>query len=160
LFENVVRERGFEMNTKINTASDSVRFRSILVANLLLALAMLLWSSGFPAVEVLLEVWDPLTLNSTKHFITLILLVSVWIVLDGFRSFLDTPWLKGITIGGIGFGLGTYLILKAQELSDPVIVSIIVVSTPAIATGLEVLLDKRRLKKVFVSGIILAIVGG
>jgi drug/metabolite transporter (DMT)-like permease len=65
-----------------------------------------------------------------------------------------------MTIGGIGFGLGTYLILKAQVLSDPVIVSIVVVSTPAIATGLEVLLDKRRLKKVFVSGVTLAILGG
>jgi drug/metabolite transporter (DMT)-like permease len=129
-------------------------------ANLICMLSMLTWAAGFPAAEILLATWDPLTLIVARLALVCVVLLPIWIVMEGLDSIFKAHWRRGLIIGGIGFGAGTYLILVGQAISDPVTVTIVAASMPVIGAMLEVLFDGRRLRVPFVLGIALAIVGG
>ena len=129
-------------------------------ANGICMLAMIAWAIGFPASEVLLETWDPLALIAARLAMAVTVLVPIWALIDGPRAVLFARWRRGTLVGGIGFGLGTYLLLLGQSLSDPVLVAIIASSMPVAAAFLEVTLDGRRLTRTFIAGISVSVLGG
>lgn len=132
----------------------------LVTSNVVCMLSMLLWAIGFPAAEFLLGVWDPLALIAARLSLAVVFLIPLWILLDGPDAVLRARWGRGILVGGIGFGLGTYLILVGQSISDPVTVTIVASSMPAIAALMEVMFDGRRLRRKFVLGLLIAITGG
>jgi drug/metabolite transporter (DMT)-like permease len=83
-----------------------------------------------------------------------------WFWIDGWTSIRTANWSRGITVGGLGFGLGAILFLVGQSLSDPITPAIAASMMPIIGAILEVVFDGRRLHPRLLSGIVLAICGG
>ena len=130
------------------------------INNLACFSAMFLWAIGFPAAEILLDSWGALTLVFFRFCITVILLIPFWIFLEGFDTFLNSPIIKGLRIGFIGWGLGAILLLVGQKLSDPVTPTICAAMMPIFGAIVEVAFDNRKMKLNLIIGICLAIFGG
>ena len=87
-------------------------------------------------------------------------LVTLWIFMEGLTQVLHAPWLKGIKIGILGFGVGTNLLLFAQWFTDPVTVALLATLIPVSAAILEVWDGRRKLTIKFAGGLIASIMGG
>ena len=129
--------------------------------NMMLMAAMMTWAASFPAADVLLKGgWDPLFLINIRYVVALAILVPLWIYADGLRSVIHAKWGKAIWIGGIAFGVGAYLLIVAQALTEPVIVAIIASAMPVAATVIEVIHRQRRLTRTFAFGLCATVAGG
>ncbi len=122
--------------------------------------AIFLFALGFPAAGILLESWGPIALISARTGLAVALLLPLWIALEGWQTVRQAPWAKGLTIGAIGFGIGTVLLLVAQSLSDAVTVVLVVAAMPVGAVALEVACDGRKLTRYFLAGVVLVLLGG
>jgi len=131
-----------------------------LFANLLCFSAIFLWAIGFPAAEVLLETWGALAMMLTRLTLSISVLMSVWIYLEGWASVKNAQWREPMKVGSIGFGLGALLFLLGQKYSDAVIPAIIAAMMPIFSGFLEVIFEGRRLRPRLIIGIILALIGG
>lgn len=123
-------------------------------------LAMVLFALGFPAAGVLLESWDVVSLSAVRMVLSVALLVPIWIFMDGMAKVRNASWLRGLLIGGVGFGTGTISLLITQSLTDAVTAALVAAMMPVAAVFLEVLLDGRRLTVSFLVGVALVLVGG
>lgn len=138
----------------------SVSSNRLVTGNALAFIAIFLFAAGFPAAEVLLEIWHPITLMFFRLLLAVSTLVIIWILLEGLPSVLKAPWLKGIKIGLLGFGLGTNLLLFAQWFTDPITVALLATLIPVSATILEVWDRRRKLNTKFILGLLASIIGG
>ena len=138
----------------------SVSSNRLVTGNALAFIAIFLFAAGFPAAEVLLEIWHPITLMFFRLLLAVSTLVIIWILLEGLPSVLKAPWLKGIKIGLLGFGLGTNLLLFAQWFTDPITVALLATLIPISATILEVWDRRRKLNTKFIFGLLASIIGG
>ncbi len=128
--------------------------------NTLAVASMLTWAAGFPAAEVLLQSWPPIALFAARMTLAVLVMVPIWLILDGPEQMLRARWGHAFLVGGLGLGLGMFLILVAQKLTDPVTVVIIASCAPLIATLLELASGTRRLRWNFVLGMVISIIGG
>ena len=138
----------------------SVSSNRLVTGNALAFIAIFLFAAGFPAAEVLLEIWHPITLMFFRLLLAVSTLVIIWILLEGLPSVLKAHWLKGIKIGLLGFGLGTNLLLFAQWFTDPITVALLATLIPVSATILEVWDRRRKLNTKFILGLLASIIGG
>jgi len=122
--------------------------------------SMLTWAAGFPAAEILLESWPPLTLITARFMIAVAILVPVWLLVDGRAAVFGARWGRGTLMGGICFGFGAYLLLLAQVYTDPVTVALIASASPIAATLIELVTGQRRLRRNFILGLGASVVGG
>ena len=132
----------------------------LVAGNSLALISIFLFAAGFPAAEVLLDIWHPITLMFFRLILAVSTLVFLWALIEGVSSVLKAPWLKGIKIGLLGFGLGTNLLLFAQWFTDPITVALLATLIPVSATILEVLDGRRKLNRKFILGLIVSILGG
>lgn len=130
------------------------------VANLLCFSAIFLWALGFPAAEVLLETWGALAMMLVRLSLSLLVLMSVWIYLEGWTAIKNTEWRAPMKVGTIGFGVGALLFLLGQKYSDAVIPAIIAAMMPIFGGLLEVFFEGRKMRLRLIIGIILALIGG
>ncbi|MDP5217593.1 DMT family transporter [Ruegeria sp. 2205SS24-7] len=128
--------------------------------NLLAMSSMMMWAAGFPAAEMLLQTWPPLTLIAARFATAVPVMILLWLWLDGHRQMLGANWARALWVGGIGFGGGTYLILLAQALTDPVTVALIASCAPLVGAVLEFLTKTRRLSWRLALGVAASIAGG
>ena len=133
---------------------------SLFAGNTLALISIFLFAAGFPAAEVLLEVWHPITLVFLRLILAIATLVTLWIFMEGLTQVLHAPWLKGIKIGILGFGIGANLLLFAQWFTDPVTVALLATLIPVSAAILEVWDGRRKLTIKFSGGLIASITGG
>ena len=133
---------------------------SMITANIACFMAMLMWAVGFPTGQILLETWGAISLNSVRLLIAVVSLMFFWIVSEGMPTVLAAPWRLGLTVGGIGFGFGSLLLLVGQKMSDPVTPTIVAAMMPIAGASIEVVLDKRKLHLQLLGGIVLVMVGG
>ncbi len=133
---------------------------SALSGNGLAVASMLCWAAGFPAAEVLLQSWPPVALLAARLALAVLVLVPVWILIDGPTRVLRARWRHALLVGGLGIGTGMFLIILAQKLTDPVTVAIIASCAPLTATLLELAAGTRRLKWNFALGVAVSIIGG
>ena len=147
---------------KGGTMSDSVSRAPSRAAtgNIYCIISMVVWAAGFPAAEVLLETWDPLALVTGRFCMALAVLLPVWILLDGPTALINARWGWGLVSGAIAFGGGSWLMIVAQSLTDPVTVAIIAASSPIAASLIEWLATRKPLKRTFILGLIASVVGG
>lgn len=131
-----------------------------LSANLICMASMLIWALGFPAAELLLKTIAPLPLTALRMLLAISFLLPLWIMRDGFATLRTAPWGKGLRIGGIGFGLGAYLLVYAQARTDAVTVAVIAATMPAVGIALERLEHRRPLHGRLIFGLALSLVGG
>jgi drug/metabolite transporter (DMT)-like permease len=130
------------------------------VANLACFSAMAMWSFVFPVSQILLETWGAVSLTLTRQFFAVSTLLLLWFLLEGWTELKSAKWVKGIWVGGYGFGLGAVLLVVGQKMSDAVTPAIVVAMMPVIGTIIEILFDGRRLKTHLVVGILCAFGGG
>ena len=133
---------------------------SPIAGNTLALISIFLFAAGFPAAEVLLEVWHPITLMFFRLILAVATLVILWIFMEGLTQVLNAPWFKGIKIGILGFGIGTNLLLFAQWFTDPVTVALLATLIPVSAAILEVWDGRRKLTIKFSGGLMASITGG
>lgn len=122
--------------------------------------AIFVFACGFPAAEHLLGIWDPAFLVFFRIGIVTLLMLGLWHLIEGRYAIMQAAWAKGIRIGFLGFGAGTFLLLYAQSLSDPVTVVLMAATMPVIGVAIEVLFDGRKLSSRFVVAVILVVIGG
>jgi len=135
--------------------------RAMLVSgNALAVSSMVFWAAGFPAAELLLDDWHPITLSLFRLLMALAVLLPLWILFDGLDKIRQVSWGWALWVGLVGFGIGTNLLLFAQWFTDPVTVTLIATTTPIAATTVEVLNRQRRLSSRFVLGLFASVAGG
>ena len=132
----------------------------IITANLACFLAMFMWAFAFPTSEVLLQTWGVVALLLARTVLAVGTLTIIWLWIDGFQNIKSAPWLHGLKIGGIGFGVGGILLLVGQKMSDPVTPAIAAAMMPIAGATVEVVWDKRVLNLHLIIAIILAFIGG
>lgn len=134
--------------------------RGVVTGNLMGILSMLVWAAGFPAAEMLLEVWDPVVVVTARFLSALAILLPLWIALDGWGALRLPGTGAGMVVGGIGFGGGAFLILLAQWHTDPVTVAVITAASPMTATLVEWVYLRTALRRPFLAGLVLTVIGG
>ncbi|MFC6688693.1 DMT family transporter [Jhaorihella thermophila] len=138
----------------------AIRRGGILSGNALCVASMVTWAAGFPAAEILLDSWHPAALTAARLVLAVAILLPVWIMADGPAAARHARWGHGLMVGGMGFGLGAFFLLKAQALTDPVTVALIASASPLAATLLEMAQRSRRLTPGFVLGLAASVIGG
>lgn len=139
----------------------AARERSRIVSGNGLAMGtMLLWAAGFPAAEILLSEWHPLTVMALRLTMALSVLFPLWIMIDGHRPLATANWRRAMWVGAAGFGTGTNLLLFAQWFTDPVTVALVATTTPLSAAVIEVLGRHRRVTARFAMGLLASVAGG
>ena len=121
--------------------------------------SMLIWSLAFPAADLLLVNWGPMALTVTRFVISVLFLIPIWIMLEGWDTVRKAPWLRGILIGGPTFGLAPYLLLVSQDFTSAVTAAILASTLPIVSTLIEVITGERKLRSYFVIGLALSVVG-
>lgn len=134
--------------------------RAPLGGNAIAVASMITWSAAFPAAEILLETWNPTALITARLVLVGLFTLPLWLVVDGAQAVRAARWLPGLAIGGLGFGLGAWLLLVAQALTDPVTVAIIASACPVAAVICEMIWERRRLTRGFALGLGATVVGG
>jgi len=90
----------------------------VVSGNLACMTAIMLFAVGFPAADRLLQDWGVVSLIATRNMLGLLLLVCLWLVIEGWKAVASAPWFTGIRIGAIGFGLGATLLLVRYRCTD------------------------------------------
>ncbi|MGR3837003.1 MAG: DMT family transporter [Cognatishimia sp.] len=121
--------------------------------------SMLIWSLAFPAADLLLVNWDAMALTVTRFAISVLFLIPIWIMLEGWDAVRKAPWLRGILIGGPTFGIAPYLLLVSQDFTSAVTAAILASTLPIVSTLIEVITGERKLRSYFVIGLALSVVG-
>lgn len=123
-------------------------------------LSMLIWAMGLPAASLLLATVPPLPLTAARMLMAAACLLPLWGLVEGFGALRTAPWRKGVLIGGGTLGLGAFLLVLGQGMTDAVTVAVISASMPVVGIAIEVLLDGRKLSRNLVVGVLLSLLGG
>ena len=134
--------------------------KSLALANLMCMLSMLVWSMGLPAADVLIGLVPPLPLTAARMTVACACLLPIWWLREGTAVVRAAAWTRGIAIGGSTLGLGAFLMVAGQGMTDAVTVAIISASMPVVGIGMEVLLDGRRVTPGLLIGLVLSLGGG
>ncbi len=129
-------------------------------ANVMCILSMLIWAMGLPAATLLLATVPPLPLTAARMLMAAACLLPLWGLVEGFGALRTAPWRKGVFIGGGTLGLGAFLLVLGQGMTDAVTVAVISASMPVVGIAIEVLLDGRKLSRNLVVGVLLSLLGG
>lgn len=133
---------------------------SQLTANLICMASMLAWAAGLPMVDLLVAKVTPLDLTALRMALAAAIMLPVWLMLDGTAAMRGAQWGRGIVIGGATFGLGAFLLVEAQRLTDAVTVAVISATMPIVGIAIECLADGRRLTFALILGVVLSLAGG
>ena len=131
-----------------------------LLANLACIASMAIWAVGFPLADALLTTLPPLAVAVLRMTLAALVLVPVWGLAEGGGAMRGADWAKGLWVGAIGFGLGAWLLIFAQQRTDGITVAVILATMPVVGIALECLHDGRRLNGRLIAGLILSIAGG
>jgi len=134
--------------------------KSLVLANLMCMLSMLVWSMGLPAADMLIGLVPPLPLTAARMTVACACLLPIWWLREGTAVVRAAAWKHGIAIGGSTLGLGAFLMVAGQGMTDAVTVAIISASMPVVGIGMEVLLDGRRVTPGLLIGLVLSLGGG
>ncbi len=131
-----------------------------LLANLACIASMVIWAVGFPLADALLATLPALTVAVLRMTLAAGVLVLAWLLAEGDAALRRADWTKGLWVGAIGFGLGAWLLVFAQQRTDGITVAVILATMPVAGIALECLHDGRRLNGRLVVGLILSVLGG
>lgn len=143
----------------MSTASTQPAQTSLLSANLICMVSMLIWAAGLPAADHLIPMMVHEQLNALRMGLAGVSLVVFWAAVEGFRPLMQVNWLKGIAVGSM-IGLGAWLLILGQARGGSVTAAVISSSLPAVGIALEVVLDGRKITLALVLGLILSLIGG
>ena len=130
------------------------------VANLMCMLSMLVWAVGLPAADLLIGPVPPLQLTAARMVLATVCLLPAWWWLEGGAVLRAANWGRGVWIGGSSIGLGAFMLVVGQGLTDSVTVAVISAAMPVIGIGIEVVLDGKKITASLVVGTLLSLLGG
>ena len=130
------------------------------MANLMCMLSMLVWAVGLPAADLLIGPVPPLQLTAARMAMATVCLLPIWWWLEGSAVLRAARWWRGVWIGGISIGLGAFMLVVGQGLTDSVTVAVISAAMPVIGIGIEVVLDNKKITASLVVGTLLSLAGG
>ena len=130
------------------------------MANLMCMMSMLVWAVGLPAADLLIGPVPPLQLTAARMAMATVCLLPVWWWLEGGAVLRAARWWRGVWIGGISIGLGAFMLVVGQGLTDSVTVAVISAAMPVIGIGIEVVMDGRKITPNLVVGPVLSLAGG
>ena len=133
--------------------------RALLGANLLCSLSMFVWAAGLPAADVLIPHVPALPLTAARMGLAGLVLLLVWLLIEGPAAVTRAPWLRGIGIGAM-IAMGAWTLILGQGLTDAVTVAVISAALPIVGIALEVAFDGRKLTRALVLGVLLSLCGG
>lgn len=133
---------------------------ALISGNLMALLCMVLWATAFPVTEVLLRDWHPMLLVPARLVPGTIVILLITILAGQGKTIRQAPWGTLLLIGGLGMGVGTTLIVWAQDYSDAVTVSIIVTMMPLVSAVMGYFAGSERITFALALGILCAIAGG
>jgi drug/metabolite transporter (DMT)-like permease len=133
---------------------------ALVTANLICIASMLVWAAGLPAADLIIPLIPPLPLTAMRTGLAALVLMLVWLAVEGPGPIRQARWAKGIMVGGICIALGAVLLVIGQAYTDAVTVSIITASMPIIGMALEVACDGRRITAALIIGLCLSLFGG
>jgi len=145
---------------KINIERNSLSKIDMLRANLTCLVAVALFAFTFPASDILLNDWGVLSVIVFRNISAFALLLLMWTVSEGYSQIKGADWISGFWVGGIGFGIGSILMITTIYLTTPVVAALTAAIMPLAGVVLEVLFDGRKLRRWFVVGFVLVIIGG
>ena len=131
-----------------------------LSANVICMLSMLVWAAALPAADLLIGPVPPLPLTAARMTLAALVLLPVWLLVEGPRALAGAGWWRGILIGGGTIGLGATMMVMGQARTSAVTVAVISATMPVIGIAIEVALDGRRLTAGLVLGVLLSLLGG
>ncbi len=132
---------------------------SLLAANLICMVSMLIWAAGLPAADYLIPMMAHEQLNALRMGLAGVSLLLFWAAFEGIRPLLQVNWLKGIAVGSL-IGLGAWLLILGQSRGGAVTAAVISSSLPVVGIALEVVLDGRKITLALILGLILSLIGG
>jgi drug/metabolite transporter (DMT)-like permease len=130
------------------------------VANLMCMMSMLVWAVGLPAADLLIGPVPPLQLTAARMAMATACLLPIWWWLEGSAVLQAARWWRGVWIGGISIGLGAFMLVVGQGLTDSVTVAVISAAMPVMGIAIEVLLDGKKITTKLVVGTLLSLAGG
>ena len=95
------------------------------VANLMCMMSMLVWAVGLPAADLLIGPVPALQLTAARMAMAAVCLLPLWWWLEGGTVLRGANWGLGLWIGGISIGLGAFMLVVGQGLTDSVTVAVI-----------------------------------
>lgn len=141
------------------TEISQTRPSSLLTANLICMLSMLIWAAGLPAADLLIPLLIAEQLNALRMTLAGGFLVILWAALEGFGPLMRVNWLKGIAVGSL-IGLGAWFLIRGQAIGGAVTAAVISSTLPVVGITLEVVLDGRKITLALIVGLVLSLIGG
>lgn len=129
-------------------------------SNITCLVAVALFAFTFPASDLLLKDWGILSVIVFRNISAFLLLLLMWLLSEGYSPLKGAGWIKGLWVGGIGFGIGSILMITTIYLTTPVVAALTAAIMPLAGVALEVAFDGRKLRKWFVVGFVLVLIGG
>lgn len=137
----------------------STRPGSLLSANVICMVSMLVWAVGLVAANVLIPLLPPLALTAARMALAAVFLLPLWWLAEGSAALRRANWGLGLAVGSL-IGAGAVLLVIAQALTDAVTVAVVAAATPVVGIALEVVLDRRPITMALILGLILSLIGG
>ena len=123
-------------------------------------LSMLLWSTGFPISEVLLDVWDPLSLTFVRLIGAGIFLGILTLLFSKPYDLTTWPLKEAFLVGVIGTGFGTAFMNFGFRYSNPFNIAVISTMIPLISMIMGTIQKTERLTSRMAAAIFLSLIGG
>ena len=142
------------MNQQNSSRVDLIR------SNITCLVAVALFAFTFPASDALLNDWGVLSVIVFRNVCAFLLLLLIWRITEGNSKLKDADWIGGIWVGGVGFGIGSVLMILTIYLTNPVVAALTAAIMPIVGVIIEVILDGRKLHRWFVLGFLLVLLGG
>ena len=121
---------------------------------------MVLWATSFPVTDILLKDWHPLLLVPARLVPGTAVILLVTLLAGQCKAIRQAPWRTILLIGGLGMGLGTTLIVWAQDYADLVTVAIIVTTFPLVSAVMGYFGGSEKVTIALSLGIVCAVAGG
>ncbi len=133
---------------------------TLISGNLVALACMVLWATSFPVTDLLLRDWHPMLLVPARLVPGSLVILLVTILAGHGKTIRQAPWGTLFLIGGLGMGVGTTLIVWAQDTADPVTVAIIITTMPLVSAVMGYFAGSERVTFALALGIVCAIAGG
>lgn len=142
------------------TALSPVARRSLLAANAICMISMIIWAAGLPAADLIIPHMPPIALTAGRATLAALVLLPVWWMLEGRGAVLGANWLIGAWVGFVTLGLASFFVIIALQFNDPVTVAIVTAVMPVCGILLECLADRRPFTRALAVGLVLSVAGG
>jgi drug/metabolite transporter (DMT)-like permease len=142
------------------TAFSPIARRSLLAANLICLASMVVWAAGLPAADLIIPHMPPIALTAARTTLAAMVLLPLWLALDGGKVVLGANWIRGAWVGFVTLGLASVFVIIALKFNDPVTVAIVTAIMPVVGILLECIADKRPFTRALAIGLVLSVVGG